>query len=285
MRTPRSHLPLLALLACVPLAGCGSSGDRASSTSARAGSPGTSSIAGTVTSGSSSTAAGGGGLAGGRSVAAAFAAGYARFLDGGLPAGRLPVATSAARVQALAGGPIPAAERRGALRIVSLRLGQGSANVWALGARDLAHTFYASITVGAVAGRPLVVGVQTPDYAQIFARTTPPPPQPAGSAAAERAAREFLSGYLPWQYGNGRVQTIGDLTGALRASLQANPPRVPPSVRSLHPRVRSLAMQHASGGGWEALPVIFDGQQTYEVVLTVRQFGGRWLVSAVGPPR
>ncbi len=150
--------------------------------------------------------------------------------------------------------------------------------------------FYASITVGTVAGRPLVVGVQTPDYAQIFARTAPPPSQPAGSAAAERAARAFLAGYLPWQYGNGRVQTIRvqtirDLTGGLRASLQATPPRAPPAVRSLHPRVRSLAMQHASGGGWEALPVIFDGQQTYEVVLTVRQVGGRWLVSAVGPPK
>jgi len=44
-------------------------------------------------------------------------------------------------------------------------------------------------------------------------------------------------------------------------------------------------MQHAAGAGWQAVAVIFDGQQTYELVLTVRQTAGRWLVSAVGLPR
>ena len=55
-------------------------------------------------------------------------------------------------------------------------------------------------------------------------------------------------------------------------------------MRSLHPTVAAIAMQR-HGGGWQALPNITDGRETYELVLTITQTRGRWLVSGVSNPR
>ena len=56
-------------------------------------------------------------------------------------------------------------------------------------------------------------------------------------------------------------------------------------MRSLHPKlVAAIAMQR-HGGGWQALPNISDGRETYELVLTITQTRGRWLVSDVSNPR
>ena len=38
------------------------------------------------------------------------------------------------------------------------------------------------------------------------------------------------------------------------------------------------------GHGWQALPNISDGHETYELVLTVAHTHGRWLVSNVSSP-
>ena len=55
-------------------------------------------------------------------------------------------------------------------------------------------------------------------------------------------------------------------------------------MRSLHPKVAAIAMQR-HGRGWQALPNITDGRETYELVLTITQTRGRWLVSGVSSPR
>src|SRR5207248_2151503 len=104
------------------------------------------------------------------------------------------------------------------------------------------------------------------------------------SRAPEHAARAFLAGYLPWLYGQGPLRAIHDTTRALLASVASRPPRVPLTMRSLHPKLVALAVQHHRGG-WQALPNITDGRETYELVLTITQTRGRWLVSGVSNPR
>ena len=55
-------------------------------------------------------------------------------------------------------------------------------------------------------------------------------------------------------------------------------------MRSLHPKLAAIALQRHRGG-WQALPNITDGRETYELVLTITQTRGRWLVSGVSNPR
>ncbi len=51
-------------------------------------------------------------------------------------------------------------------------------------------------------------------------------------------------------------------------------------MQSLAAKVAAIAMQR-HGDGWRALANISDGHETYELVLTVAQTRGTWLVSNV----
>ena len=79
-----------------------------------------------------------------------------------------------------------------------------------------------------------------------------------------------------------RKETL-ELAGLL-ADLNAHQPRIPATMQALRPKVEAIAMQRR-GHGWQALPNISDGHETYELVLTVAQTRGRWLVSTVSSPR
>ena len=263
MRRPRRLLPLLTLTA-VTIAGCGSRHSATSGATRRA----------STTSAQGQQAA----------TAAEFAGAYVRFLDGAGSSALLPDATSS--VQALAGqaGPVPAARRRGTLVLAKLRVVQGQPGSDTLAASDAAHTFYATITVGQQHGRWLVSTLTPPDFVQALASPGPPaPPPPAGSSAPQHAARAFLDGYLPWLYGQGALRAIHDTTGALLAGLSDRPPRVPLTMRALHPKLAAIALQR-DHDGWRALSNITDGRETYELVLTISQTRGRWLVSGVSNP-
>ena len=54
-------------------------------------------------------------------------------------------------------------------------------------------------------------------------------------------------------------------------------------MRTLHPTVAAIAVQRR-GSGWQALPNITDGRETYELVLTITPAHRGWLVSNVGSP-
>ena len=75
-------------------------------------------------------------------------------------------------------------------------------------------------------------------------------------------------------------RAIAGATSGLLANLKAHPPRIPPTMQSLRPMVAAIAMQR-HGHGWQALPNINDGHETYELVLTIAQTHGRWLVNNV----
>jgi hypothetical protein len=214
-----------------------------------------------------------------------FAAAYVRFQDGAGTAGGLPDATPSVRALAGRMGSIPAARRRGTLLMTELSPAVGARNSYLLTARDDAHAFYAQMTLAERYGRWLVAELTPPDFVQVFAPAGPPPPSPPpGSSRAEDAARLFLRSYLPWLYGQAPLRAITAATNGLLADLKAHPPRVPPTMQALRPKVAAIAMQRR-GRGWQALPNISDGQETYELVLTIAQERGRWLVSNVNSPR
>jgi hypothetical protein len=282
---PRLLLPTLATAALL-IAGCGTSTTShgtTSSTPTRAATTrstptrpgGTAHTARTTTAtqhGSAGAAA--------ATTAAAFAAAYARYLDGALPAAALPYATGTARAQA--GPVIPPAQRAGALVVRSVQpLGGGQ--TFSAELRDRAHTFAVQLTAGRSGSRWLIVGMQPPDLDSILHAQTRPIPQPSGSQSAASAARAFMTGYLPWLYAEGPVSAIHAATAALIAQLKAHPPNVPPSLQGLHPRLAALGMKRHRPG-WDALALVSDGHQTYDLTLTVLNEHGRWLVNTVTYP-
>jgi len=278
---------LLALASAALLAGCGSSTPTPSTGSAAAndsttatrtpstGSPSTKPASTTKTT--STTARGPSAL----QVAQTFAAAYAHYLDGDLPAGTLPDAS--AQVHAQAGQLMPTRARAGLLAVQSVAQVPGGSTFIAQLA-DHAHRFTVQVTVVPTAGRPLVVGVVPPDFDSLLAPPARPIPQPAGSSAPAVVARAFLRGYLPWLYGQGPLKAIKDATPALRAQLKAHPPNIPPSMQGLHPRLAALGMQR-QGAAWRALANATDGRETFDLTLTVTNTNRRWLISAVTSPQ
>ncbi|MGA2014495.1 MAG: hypothetical protein ABSH51_28755 [Solirubrobacteraceae bacterium] len=217
-------------------------------------------------------------------AATRFAAAYVRFLDSAGTTNGLADAASSVRTLAGRAGPIPAARRRGSLVIKQLRPAAGTDDSYLLAARDDAHTFYAQLTLAHQDGRWRVAQLTPPDFVQVLAPAGPPPSAPPpGSTAAENTARVFLQGYLPWLYGQAPLRAITAATTGLLADLKAQPPRVPPTMRSLRPKVAAIAM-HRRGLGWQALPNITDGHETYELALTVTHTRGRWRVNNVSSP-
>ena len=260
---------LLAVLACLlGLAGCGSHASRTTSATSAA-----------TRRASTSATTSRGAPAAEYAAASRFAAAYVRFLDGAGTASGLPDAASSVRTLAGRAGSIPAARRRGTLRITQLRAAVGATDSHLVTARDHAHAFYTQMTLADQHGRWVVIELTPPDFVQVFAPAGPPPPP--GSAGAEHAALRFLHGYLPWLYGQAPLRTITTATSGLLADLKAHPPRIPPTIRSLRPNVAAIAIKRR-GPGWQALPNITDGHETYELVLTlVAPTRGRWLVSNV----
>ncbi len=257
---------LLILLVCLPaIAGCGSSTHHSP--------PAGTSHASTRGASAQETAA------------ALFAGAYVRFLDGVGSAAALPDATPAVRALAGQAGPVPASRRRGTLVLAQLRQTQRPGASYFVAAHDRAHTFYAQVTLSQEHGRWVVVQLTPPDFVQALASAGPPAPAPPrASAAPETAARRFLQGYLRWLYGQAPLHAIENATTGLLTDLKSHPPRIPPAMRSLHATVAAIAMQR-HGGRWQALPNVTDGRETYELVLTLTQRRGRWLVSGARNPR
>ena len=87
--------------------------------------------------------------------------------------------------------------------------------------------------------------------------------------------------YVLYTYGQAKASHIPGADPTLIAQLAANPPSVPPSVRSRHPKVTSLSV---SGGGTGQIAFqanVTDGTVTYGVPLTVTREQNRWLVTSV----
>jgi hypothetical protein len=99
---------------------------------------------------------------------------------------------------------------------------------------------------------------------------------------ASSAARQFLSGYLPYSYGRRHASSIRSATPGLRSALARQAPRVPPALAAkARPRVTGLKTSGFATGRVILLARIDDGQSRYVALLTVQRRGTRWVVSQV----
>jgi hypothetical protein len=209
-------------------------------------------------------------------VVRAFAVTYGRYLDGRVPATALPDATPTAQAQA--GAPIPAPSRAGLPYIHR----SAHANGFTVGYRDRAHSYSAQLALARRRARWQITQVAPPDLDSILRRSRAIP-LTSGSKVAATAARRFLYGYLSWLYGHARATAIHVASAQLIEQLKAHPPKVPATLRSVHPRLIALGTQRARGG-WLALTNITAGQQTYELTVTVVRSRGQWRVTKVNAP-
>jgi hypothetical protein len=188
-----------------------------------------------------------------RTVATRFAAAYARYLQGALPANRLPVLLPAARAMVVQSGPLPARLRVRQLRLTAI---YGARDGWTarfaiLDGRGRGEVS-AELLLTHIRSRWEVAEVVAPDLETLLTAPTPGV-RPTGPAAARRAAMGFVVSYLAYTYGHAGVGALRDLTPKLRGVLGGHPPRVPESIRRLEPRVapHALVPPHRVGGGRE----------------------------------
>jgi hypothetical protein len=108
------------------------------------------------------------------------------------------------------------------------------------------------------------------------------PAQRDAQRRAERTAKAFLAGYLPYSYGQANARGIRAATPALRRELAANPPRVSVAARqAARPRVRQLRVSGLRGSRAYVLAQVEDGSRSYPTSLTLKRHGRRWLVATV----
>ena len=217
-----------------------------------------------------------------RTVATTVARAYARYLDGQLPARRLPALTPQALATARNSGPLPARLHVTRVRLASLAGGGDSWTAhFAIRADRGRQTTTAQLVLSATDG-PWKLAELTPPGPDTLITPTPPALQPGGPAAARRTALEFTNSYLAYTYNHLAAGQLRDLTPKLRVSIAATPPQVPANIRALHPRIASLALTR-DGRRWLADANVTDGQDTYQVTSLLGDIRGDWLVVALRP--
>jgi hypothetical protein len=99
---------------------------------------------------------------------------------------------------------------------------------------------------------------------------------------ARETAKRFLAGYLGYAYGHTPASRIKGASRSLIASLESQPPRVPPAARARRPRVISLGPTAAPAGELALSATVNDGGLIdYTVGLTLTRQGGRLLVTGL----
>jgi hypothetical protein len=101
-------------------------------------------------------------------------------------------------------------------------------------------------------------------------------------AEAKRAARRFLSGYLPYSYGQGHAREIENADPGLRERLARERPRVPPRERRRQSRLELL---HANGAGRDQarmVALVSDGRRRYTVEFELARTASGWQVTTAG---
>jgi hypothetical protein len=127
-----------------------------------------------------------------------------------------------------------------------------------------------------------ITRIVPPNIAQVVPPRAPPRVSPHRSADVASAARAFLRGYLAWLYGHALATAITRATPVLVGHLKRHPPRVPPTLLSLHAHIIALDVRPAAGKRWTAVAGATDGQSTYDVQLSLAHRNGRWSVTSVG---
>lgn len=105
----------------------------------------------------------------------------------------------------------------------------------------------------------------------------------ADRAAAARATRRFLTGYLPFLYGRGAAGRVHDATPSVLRAVRRSHARVTPAQRQRRPRVAALSLTGQTTDSAIATVTIADGGPApYRLSLTVERRAGRWLIADLG---
>jgi hypothetical protein len=107
-------------------------------------------------------------------------------------------------------------------------------------------------------------------------------------AAADHAARQFVTTYLRFTYAQLPASKIQAVAPQLQAHIAANPPEVPEQIHRLRPRVTTLAIIPAriadAGAGWAATVTVTDGLESYQITVNLAPRQRRWLATAILAP-
>lgn len=104
----------------------------------------------------------------------------------------------------------------------------------------------------------------------------------AQPASPREVARTFLAGYLPLAYGRGEAKSVRAVTPALRSQLMSERTLVAPAELRRQARVVSLVTIGRARGLVVATALLDDGGiANYALQMSLREWRGRWLVSAI----
>lgn len=158
----------------------------------------------------------------------------------------------------------------------------------------------AAVLVGVVIGAAVLGGGDGDDggdetTATLPASATPTPvPAPADSGivkgktdrdllAAQRAARRFITSYLPVLYGRAKPQTVSGATAALRTDLRRNVRRLPPAMQERTPRIEGLDVVRQAEGAVQATATIADGDvSTFPLIFYLERGPRGWRATSLG---
>ena len=136
-------------------------------------------------------------------------------------------------------------------------------------------------TITAAAGTSTPSGASSTATKPDLGEFTGAAPSSAELQAAAKTARAFVGPYLLYTYARAKASQIPAADPVLIAQLSANPPSVPPSVRSRHPKVTALSVSGGQTGQVAFQAYVSDSTVTYGVPLTVTREQNRWLVTSV----
>jgi hypothetical protein len=213
-------------------------------------------------------------------TAVIFARAYARYLTSRLPADRLPTLSPAAVAMVRRSRPLPARLHIHRVQLISVNGGPSSwtARFAVFDARGRLILSAGLLLAPGRAGWQLAELV-APDP-DILIASPSSAARPAGPDAARTTAMTFTTGYLAYTYGHADAGQLRELSHELRAALTANRPRVPQTVRTVDPRIASLALT-PDGRDWLASANVTDGQNTYQVISVVGRVDRSWRVVAL----
>ena len=208
-----------------------------------------------------------------RTTAVTIARAYAHYLANRLPAERLPTLSPAAATIARQSGPLPARPHITRVQLITVDAARSSwtARFAVIHSRGRLVLSAGLLLAPSNAGWQLAELV-APDPDLLIASPSPAA-RPVGPDAARDTAMTFTTGYLAYTYGHADAGQLRELSTGLRAALAANPPRVPPTVRALDPRIASLALT-PDGKDWPASANVTDGHNTYQVISILGQVHG-----------
>ncbi len=92
----------------------------------------------------------------------------------------------------------------------------------------------------------------------------------------------FLNGFLEYLYGRAPASTVKDTTGAFLRSLEHQPLRVPPGMRSRSPRILAIEPAPGPSGMLAATATVSDEEDVdYRIAIVLASSQGRELVSGL----